>query len=301
MTEPVRSIPWPVRHDESQEFEPRQEWLLTNGLGGYASGTIAGALTRRFHGILIAALPAPFGRVVMLNDMEERVRLPDGTTVLLEAEERESDGLRLNGAKYLAEFQLEWGLPVWRYEIGGITIEKRVLLPHGQNTTLVTYAMKSGDGNVRLELRPAIQFRPHEGKVDEGVHGPYELTVVEDRYELCASNTHLPPLKMALHNGNAAFTFSREIIEGLVYRVEKNRGYDYTGSLWSPGYFHVDLSEGRSATIVASTEPWEIIEALEPDEAHAAEHERRRRLIERPDLQMHEETAAELIFAADQY
>ena len=262
---------------------------------------ISGVLTRRFHGILIAALPSPFGRMMMLNDLMEIVQLPDGSSVLLEAEEREGSRLRINGAKYLAEFQLEWGLPVWRYEIGELTLEKRIMLPHGQNTTLITYTMKSGEGNVRLKLRPAIQFRPHESKVGEAFGEPYELTVIEDRYELCAPSTRLPPLRMSLCDRKAAFTFDREMIDGLAYSMEKSRGYDWTGSLWSPGYFHIDLSQGDSATIVASTEPWEVIQALKPTEAHAAEHERRRRLLERPDFATKDKTVAELTLAADQF
>jgi predicted glycogen debranching enzyme len=301
MNETIRSIGWPIRQDESERLDTTHEWLVTNGLGGYASGTVSGVLTRRFHGILIAALPAPFGRTMMLNDLEERVLLPDENAVLLEADERETGGFQLNGAEHLVEFQLEGGLPVWRYEIGGLTIEKRILLPHGQNTTLITYTMKSGDGIARLALRPAIQFRPHEGRLGEELRNPYELTVVEDRYELCAPKTQLPPLRMMMRDCSAAFTFERKTIQGLIYRVEKNRGYDYKGDLWSPGYFQMELSKGLSVTMVASTESWEIIEALKPNEAHAAERERRRRLLERPDLTLHEETAAELILAADQF
>ncbi|HST20717.1 MAG TPA: amylo-alpha-1,6-glucosidase, partial [Blastocatellia bacterium] len=146
-----------------------------------------------------------------------------------------------------------------------------------------------------------VNPRPHEGKVGEEFKQPYELTVVEDRYEFCAPNTHLPPLRMSLSEHKSAFTFDREIIDGLAYAIEKNRGYDYTGSLWSPGYFRMDLSQGQSATIVASTEPWEVIQALEPHEAHAAEHERRRRLLERPELMAQDSTASELMLAADQF
>jgi len=229
------------------------------------------------------------------------VQLPDGSSVLLETEEREGSRLRIKGAKYLAEFLLEWGLPVWRYEIGELTLEKRLMLPHGQNTTLITYTLKSGEGNVRLKLRPAIQFRAHESKVGDPFGEPYELTVTEDRYELCAPSTRLPPLRMSLCDRKAAFTFNREMIDSLAYNMEKSRGYDWTGSLWSPGYFHVDLSQGDSATIVASTESWEVIQALKPTEAHAAEHERRRRLLERPDFATKDETVAELTLAADQF
>src|SRR5690242_20025074 len=94
----------------------RREWLATNGLGGYASGTISGAVTWRYHGLLIAALPAPFGRVVMLNHLVEAVHLSDGRLVTIggceSSEPEEAD----QSTNYLTEFRLENGLPVWRYE-----------------------------------------------------------------------------------------------------------------------------------------------------------------------------------------
>ncbi|HKP13762.1 MAG TPA: amylo-alpha-1,6-glucosidase, partial [Blastocatellia bacterium] len=275
-----------------------------NGLGGYASGTVSGALTRRFHGILIAALPSPHGRTMMLNDLIECVVLldhPDQSQVTLGAQERADTGMRMNGALHLSEFRMEWGLPVWRYEIGGTVIEKRVMLPNGQNTSLVTYKMIAGDGRVCLELRPAVQMRPHEGKLGEPWHYPYELSVTEDRYELSSSHAHLPPLRLTMHHTHPAFTFDREWVRGLTYDIERARGYDYKGDLWSPGYFRVELVSGQSATLIASTESWEIVEALLPEEAFALEHERRRRLVARGGGAEIDATAAELVLAADQF
>ena len=238
---------------------------------------------------------------MMLNGVAERLRLADGSVVLLGAEEREGSGLQMNGAAYLAEFQLESGLPVWRYEIGEVRLEKRLLLPHGQNTTLITYTLTGGGGKVCLDLRPAVQLRPHEGSVSEPFAEPYELKVVEDRYEVTAPGTRLPPLRMLLGECPASFVCDGEMLEGFLYRMERGRGYDYAGSLWSPGYFQVELSPGSSATLVASTESWEVIRALQPPEAYAAELERRRRLLERPDGTPPESTTAELILAADQF
>ena len=94
----------------------RREWLVTNGLGGYASATISGAVTWRYHGLLIAALPAPFGRTVMLNHLAETVRLPDGTLVHLSREEQTRPDDRLLPTSHLTEFRLENQLPIWRYE-----------------------------------------------------------------------------------------------------------------------------------------------------------------------------------------
>jgi hypothetical protein len=78
-----------------------REWLVTNGLGGYAAGTLAGVITRRYHGLLIAALPAPLGRLVMMSQLGERLRLPGGAVHWLSGEERQGGALSLEGANRL--------------------------------------------------------------------------------------------------------------------------------------------------------------------------------------------------------
>jgi hypothetical protein len=97
-----------------------REWLVTNGLGGYASGTICGVPTRRYHGLLIAAFPAPLGRTMMHNRLSERVGTPDRRSHALGLEDL-ADGHPgcTADAGHLVEFRLEGGLPSWRYEVGG--------------------------------------------------------------------------------------------------------------------------------------------------------------------------------------
>src|SRR4051794_38949912 len=107
------------------------EWLVTNGLGGYATGTIGGTPTRVFHSYLVAALPSPKGRTMMLNELLETVVFPDGEQFRLNGLTTEAG--QFCGSPYLVSFALDAGLPVWRYEVRGLTIEKRVYLPHRQN------------------------------------------------------------------------------------------------------------------------------------------------------------------------
>src|SRR5438105_12441469 len=101
-----------------------REWLVTNALGGYASASVSGACTRRYHGLLIAALPAKLGRMVMLSHFAEEIALPDETVIDFGGEELSEEHLNLHAAEFLTEFRLEAGLPVWRYDIRGCTIEK---------------------------------------------------------------------------------------------------------------------------------------------------------------------------------
>jgi predicted glycogen debranching enzyme len=276
-----------------------REWLVANGLGGYASGTIAGVVSRRYHGLLIAALPAPLGRRVMLNHLSELVRLPDNGTVFLGGEERVG-ALTLPGAAYLTEFRLDMGLPVWRYQVKEWTVEKLVLLPHGQNTVLITYRLVAGEGKLRLKLRPSLHFRSHDAPVHEEVEQLYRVTAEQNRYEVTGASKALA-LRMCLHGAGAAFTLEGARITDVLYRDEESRGYDSRGSLWSPGYFRGDLSVEQDITLVASTEPWETVFALRPQEYVGAERERRHRLLQgaRPEVQ--KGPAQELVLAADQF
>src|SRR5690606_27304331 len=141
-----------------EEPMPRREWLLPHGLDGHASGKVAGVVTRRYHGPLVAALPVPLGRVVMLNHLLERVRIRGGEPLSLGDEDGVAGPNAAGGAGRLAEVVLELGLAVWRHRLGGVEIEKRVITPHRQNTVHTTYRLLSGQGPVRLTLRPSVHF-----------------------------------------------------------------------------------------------------------------------------------------------
>ena len=300
MDDQVLRIPLAGTTSSDPEKLLTREWLVTNGLGGYASGTLSGAVTRRYHSFLVAALPAPLGRMVMFNNLSELIRLPNGRTYLFGGEER-PESLELHGADYLVEFRLESGLPVWRYAVEGIVFERRILLPHHQNTVHVGYRLISGQGSVRLKLRPAVHFRPHEAPVSIDQPGPYTITATDGKYELCVRGSSLPPLRMCLEGHRPAFTMDPQQLPENLYRVEHSRGYQSRGKLWTPGYFRVDLSQGSEATLIASTESWETIRSLSPQQALRAEQERRERLVSlaRPEVQ--EGPLRELILAADQF
>jgi predicted glycogen debranching enzyme len=296
----VRAMPWDGAH-MSRELLLDREWLVTNGLGGYASGTVSGAVTRRYHGLLIAALPAPLGRVVMWSHVSEFLRFSDDDVVSLGAEERAGGQLDLKSADYLTEFRLEDGLPVWTYRVRQVVVEKRVLLPHLQNTVHISYRVIAGAKPPRLELRPAFHFRHHEAPVDDDLVAPYKLTAVDGRYEITAPRRKLPPLRMRLCGCKSAFTIAPSQIHEVVYRIEQQRGYTYQGELWSPGFFRVDLTEQNTATLIGSTEPWDIIDVLGPEDVLAAERERRARLLHAAIPKARQAFSAELVFAADQF
>jgi predicted glycogen debranching enzyme len=300
----IRRIERPQdREDETVsagERPPRREWLVTNGLGGYASGTVAGVLTRRYHGMLIAALPAPLGRLVMLNHVLERVRLPGKGIIWLGDQDEVAGPNAADKTENLAEFRLELGLPVWLYRVDGFVIEKRVLMPHGQNTVHLTYRVLEGDGAVRFNLRPSVHYRRYDASVDESSVKSYTIAASGGQYELSAGPEY-PALKMAIECPRGALTLDEIGRSGVPYAMEETRGYQWKGSLWSPGYFRADVAAGQEVSLVASAEPWDTIHALSAHDAAAAEVERRRRLIAVADLPENDTFAGELVLAADQF
>ena len=292
-----------MRWEGGADLEPlvTREWLVANGLGGYASGTVSGVATRRYHGLLIAALPAPHGRMMMLAQLGEQVELAGGAVFDLGGQERAGD-LEIPGASCLKEVRLELGLPVWRYDLGGgVTLEKRIVLLHRQNTAHVGYRLRGAAG--RLRLRPMVHFRGHDEQVGTPLGGPYRIDAVEGGFEISvgrpssqAATPALPPLRLAVDAGCANFTGDERITEALRYRIEEDRGYQHVGELWSPGELAIELRDGQEVTLIASTEEWTAISAASPEQARATEEQRRRDLI--GDARG---PAAELIVAADTF
>jgi predicted glycogen debranching enzyme len=299
------TIPCHYEDESERQLLLSREWLITNGLGGYASGSVSGVVTRRYHGLLVAALPAPLGRIVMLTQVSEELRLPGGQVVRLTAQERPGDPLTLDWLANLTEFRLESGLPVWRYEIGEFSLEKRILIPNRQNTVHIGYRLLSGEGNVRLRVRPFLHFRQHEGPVDQSVPEPYRIAASGNELEIASDqlveSAKIPALRMAPIGGRPSFVLDGGEFADIFYRVESNRGYESEGTLWTPGYFRLNLGPGEGATIVASAHDWEAIRALQPEEARKAEIERRRRLLSIAHPSAQEGAEAQLVFAADQF
>ena len=283
------------------------EWLVTNGMGGYSSSTVAGIVTRRYHGLLVAALANPLGRTVMLNTLLDSVEDASGRRALLSLEPRmggeggspESNSRSTSStpAALITEFRLDAGMPVWRYALQSATIEKRVLMPYRQNTVIVLYRV-SGTGPVTLHLTPAVHFRNHESPVSDATYEHYAFAVQEN--DLRITTTDLPPLQIRVE-GKARFIEDPRRREQIGYPVEETRGYAFRGSLWSPGTFVLPVEPGDAVALIASTEDPTIMRALSAQEALDAELERKRRLIEAAPPEAHTGPAAQLVIAADQF
>jgi predicted glycogen debranching enzyme len=277
-----------------------REWLVTNAIGGYATGTIAGIATRRYHGALVAALPVPYGRTVMLNHFEECI-VDGGTTLYLSGDEPAANPLRLPDLGLLEEFRLEQGLPVWEFANRELHLTKRLLMSHRQNTTWLTYALDPGSKAVRLQFRPSVHFRPHELDVATPLGHSYsyeidgtQLTIIEE------GSPH--PLRIEMRGDGAIFNATPGLVPEHLYRIERSRGYGHNGTLWTPGTIDITLQPGQMMTFVVSTEPWDVVTAATLEHAMTGEEQRRDRLLGLANVdEAAQPLLANLVFAADQF
>lgn len=226
----------------------RREWLETNGLGGFASATVAGLNTRRYHGLLVAATRPPVGRTVLLSKLEETLVVA-GRRYELSANQYPGV-VHPQGHRLMRRFRLD-PFPVFTYRVEGFELEKAVVMLHGENTTCVRYSLRDASGEVRLELRPLIAFRDYHATTHENGALDPRVNVEEGRLTV-APYAGLPALHFAHESG--AVATEGYWYRNFVYAEEQARGLDSTEDLFSPFALKFDLHERDEVSLVISTE-----------------------------------------------
>ena len=272
------------------------EWLVTNALGGYASGTVAFCNTRRYHGLLVPVLGGR-GRAVMLGRLEEEVRVGESVFRLSGAEH--PDGLDLPGLSLLRDFRVEGLLPTWEYEVGGARLVRTLVMVHGENTLFTIYRHLAGP-RLRLRLRPYPAFRAHDTAPDGSEPPAVPVRLLDFRVEMQAA-PDAPPLRMRMRGEcERAFVGLPCRSRPLVYRVDRARGYLESDRLMSPGYFECTLGPGAVVALGATVEGWDRLDR-DPEQVIALEHLREQRLVDRAQEAARKGPPARLVLAADQF
>lgn len=234
-----------------------REWLETNGIGGFASSTIIGLNTRRYHGSLIAATKPPVGRMVLLSKLEETLIL-DGGRFDLSANQY-TGAIHPEGYIYLNSFRAK-PFPAFTYEVAGVQIEKKVFLVRGQNTVVVRYQVFGNfEGRqCSLDIRPLIAFRDYHNTT----HANDSINRrVEQRPGLATVKPYgdLPSLHFA-HNADA-LDGSGFWFYNFDYERERERGLDYQEDLYSPFLLHFEAGKSTCFNIIVSIEEHSADEA----------------------------------------
>jgi len=274
-----------------------REWLITNGLGGYASGTLAGSPARKYHGLFVPNLSAPKGRHIMISRCDEIIH--DGESALnLGGAEFENGRVSGDADRCLREFRLDHGIVTWVFEIGQAVFEKSIVMPHNQNTVCVQYRLLQGAA-LELHIRPYVSFRRHDESPAALPGQEFTLEVRRGRHEVRLRNSALT-LRMAVRPRSAAFMTDELDEHQFMYRIERDRGDPAFESAFSPGYFVAHIEGDKPIMFVASTHPWD---QLEFDAGSVFDAERRRvdQLLSLEPRLAGDPFAEQLAMAADQF
>jgi predicted glycogen debranching enzyme len=263
-----------------------REWLETNGIGGYSSGTISGVHTRRYHGMLIAAVRPPLGRVVTLSKLEETL-IVDGRRFELSSNQFPGT-VHPDGYKYITSFRLH-PFPIWTFNVEGCEIEKRLFMVYGENTTVARWTLKSGR-NATIELLPLLAFRDHHHLRHEG--DGLEISVeASEAAVVFTPNNGEPPLHLS---GNFTDVERTGVwYRNFEYEIERERGFDFQEDLYQPCTLSFDLDDGAFIA-VSMTAARSDIDSLEK-----AEIKRRAKLIALSGKK--DEAARQLVLASDAF
>ena len=256
-----------------------REWLATNALGGYASSTLPGLNTRKYHGLLVAAMAPPVRRMVLLSRVEETV-FRDGWPFELACNEYPGT-IHPQGHRLLRAFSHE-PFPRWAYQGEGWAVEKALHLLRGQNTACLSYTLLGGDKPLAMELRPLLALRPiHEltyqwqGRLTVE-DGPGAMT--DEAHEHAYGQTHrVPPTGRTpevffAHDGEFEGMFDPQPTWyfNTIYRREQERGYRGLEDLWMPGVVKFKLVPGKTVYFVCSTDPIDLASVVEQVERRQA-------------------------------
>jgi predicted glycogen debranching enzyme len=216
----------------------RREWLVSDGLGGYAMGTMPGLRTRRYHGLLVVATRPPGGRMLGLAALDPTLVVGD-RRVRLAVHEWRGGAVDPAGHLDLATFQLEDGLPVWRWSLGGVVLERRVAMATGRPAVAVVHRLVRAPGTVRLELSALCTWRDVHGErmagPDPAVSPTADGCTFEGAYRVAGSG----------------FRAAGEWYRGARLRVEAERGLNDVEDLWHAGEFVADLKPGDAHEVLA--------------------------------------------------
>jgi glycogen debranching enzyme len=279
----------------------RREWLVTNGLGGYASGTISGVNTRRYHGLLVAALAPPVERTVLVAGLVGWVS-HEGQRHSLAANEYADGTIDPRGYANVEAFSLDGTLPVWTYALGEARLERRVWMAYGSNTTYVSYELLRADGPATLMVSPLVTY--HDYHALSSGHGWQPDISRDGQAVVVRAFDGAVPYRLVADGGT--FQQGGDWWWNFHYRAETARGLDDRGDLFNPGMYTVTLEPGERWTVVLTTEPSVDLDTVraapgQPAPALVAEQARQAALLARAGTAEKHQLVRQLTLAADQF
>lgn len=246
----------------------QREWLVTNGIGGFASGTVAGLLTRRYHGLLVAALKPPFGRTLLVAKFEETAEY-DGQSYALSTNRWAGGAVDPQGFRDIERFRLEGTTPVWTFALADAQLEKRIWMQPEANTTYVEYRLVRASRRVQLATKILVNYRNYHASTHardwqmriEAVNGGLRVVAFPDA------------APFYLLSNSAIAEAAHEWYGNFDLAMERARGLDDHEDHLHAGTFRAALEERQSTTLVCSTDHQAELDDAKARETRLA-HER---------------------------
>ena len=267
-----------------------REWLETNGIGGYASSSISGANTRKYHGLLVAALQPPVGRMVLLSKLVETV-ITEDTAYELDCNQFHGS-VHPKGFQYLSAF-VKGIFTEFSYQTGETEIVKTIFMPQGENTTVIRYEVKKAKKEFTLKLKPFVAFRNYHSimRANDSIQRGYLF----EKHILKINPFEDSPLLYIAVPG-ALFSPQPDWYKGYVYQGEIDRGMESEEDLFTHGDFFLRLKKGDVVSVIVSTEDPKLKDS---EKLYVAEKQRREKILSLPKVK--DQFASTLGLAADQF
>lgn len=229
----------------------RREWWLSNGIGGYAAGTVAGSLTRRYHGLLVAPVRPPLGRLLVVAKADATFIDWEGREWPLFTNRWTGGAVEPAGHVHIESFRLDGRMPVWRYACGGFRLEARIWMESGANTTYLAWRLEPHPaglpGGARLRLRLLTNARDHHGQTEPRSFEPI-VTAAEDRLRI----EHREGFTLHVRPWKGTVRAEPSWVENVDLAAERERGLPDRDSHFCPGFVPLDLVPGEWAGLVVS-------------------------------------------------
>lgn len=305
---PVTRLEREIVGDAREALE--REWLLTNGIGGFASASLSGANTRRYHGLLVAALLPPLGRTLLLGKLDEEIRLGN-KTYRLDVNEWRGNTTSLNGLRYLERGEWCGTLPAFTYRLDAASLTKTIWMEYGLNTTYIRYRYNAPPGSPPLELRvrPFASCRDYHDELHGSIERSFEVKPeASDCWQVMAWQD-APVWRLLAFDRPVQW---RSEVDsgwywGFHYRQEQARGLNADEDMYCTGTYVTSLEPGQPVTFVASTAPAPVVRQLYPG-SYERELARQSALLEPAKVALSsanenslEKLAPRLWLAADQF
>lgn len=284
-----------IKSDVNLKKGLQREWLITNGIGGYASSTVIGANTRKYHGLLVAALTPPALRFLILSKLDESIEIGNDKYNLYSNVGKD---FVADGTKYLESFEKDY-LPVFNYKVKNIQIQKTICMQYGKNTVVVNYHIKNADKDIKLVLAPLLNYRDFH-TINSNHKFTLNQEITKNKVKVIIDGEKKTPIYMNASEGKY-FEHNNDRFNNMYYAEEEKRGFFPEENHAVPGRYEIKIKANKEKDIFFVCSLDSNVEEIKAKDVIDSEINRINDLIQKSELEEHKEIVKRYIIATDNF